>query len=185
MSQVMIAGDVYSPSEFLLAPGLGLAAIAWCILAVTLALRNDPMERTSRIAQLYGYTVCLVSVITILFTVPSIVDNLFQLRQPLYTTDRFPGFEPTLASFDAYKATYDRTRRSAQPPGDSTSSVRPSDDELRKQYEALRAARIDENGFQARRQLIREFLLLVLASGLFLGHWRWLRRRGDDPPAAV
>jgi hypothetical protein len=29
------------------------------------------------------------------------------------------------------------------------------------------------------------FLLLVLAGGLFLGHWRWLRRRGDDPTAAV
>ena len=54
------------------------------------------MEHTSRIAQLYGYTVCLVSLVTILFTVPSMVDNLFGLRQPLYSTDQFPGFAPTL-----------------------------------------------------------------------------------------
>jgi hypothetical protein len=184
MSQVLVTGDVTSPSDLLLAPGLGLAAIAWSILAVTLALRNGPMERPSRIAQLYGYTMCLVSLITILFTVPSMVDNLFRLSQPLYTTDRFPGFEPTLASFDAYKATYERTRQSGQP-GDSTRTARPTDDELRKQYTALRAARIEENGFQARRELVREFLLLVLAGGLFLGHWRWLRRRGEDPAAAV
>ena len=104
------------------------------------------MERTSRIAQLYGYTVCLVSLVTILFTVPSMVDS-----------DR----------------------------ADTTTAGRPSDDELRKQYEALRTARIEENGFQARRSLGREFLLLVLAGGLFLGHWRWLGRRGEDPTAAV
>lgn len=113
MSQVMVAGDISSPWSFFFAPGLGLAAIAWSILAVTLALRTDSMER------------------------------------------------------------------------DSAVRPHPSDDELRKQYEALRAARIEENGFQARRSLVREFLLLVLAGGLFLGHWRWLRRRGDDPAAAV
>jgi hypothetical protein len=179
----MVAGDISSPWGFFFAPGLGLAAIAWSILAVTLALRTDSMERASRIAQLYGYTVCLVSLITILFTVPSMVDNLFRLRQPLYGSDQFPGFTPTLASFDAYKATYDRSRPGER--GDSATTVRPSDDELRKQYEALRAARIEENGFQARRSLVREFLLLMLAGGLFLGHWRWLRRRGDDPAAAV
>jgi hypothetical protein len=62
--------------------------------------------------------------------------------------------------------------------------VRPSDEELRKQYEALRAARIEENRFQARRSLVRDLLLLVLAAGLFFGHWRWLRRRDEDLAAA-
>jgi hypothetical protein len=122
VSQVMVAGDISSPWGFFFATGLGLAAIAWSILAVTLALRTDSMERASRIAQLYGYTVCLVSLVTILFTVPSMVDNLFQLGQPLYGSDQFPGFAPTLASFDAYKATYERSRPGER--GDSATTVR-------------------------------------------------------------
>jgi hypothetical protein len=139
------------------------------------------MEPSSRIAQLYGYTVCLVSLLTILFTVPSMVDNVFRLNRPLYSSNEFPSFEPTLASFEAYKATYGRA---AANPGD-TASARPSEDELRKQYEVLRSARIEENGFQARRELVREFLLLALAGGLFAGHWRWLRRRAEERSAAA
>ena len=56
----------------------------------------------------------------------------------------------------------------------------PSDAELQKSYEALRADRIERNRFEARRSLISEVLLLALSGGLFLGHWRWLRRLGAE-----
>ena len=180
----MIGLGEWSPFASLLAPALLIGAIAWCVLAVTLALRNGTMERPSRVAQLYGYTVCLISLVTLLFTVPSLVDNLFQLNQPLYSADRFPEFggSPSLASFEAYKATYDRVRRQV---GDTVQSAPPSDDELRNHYEALRSARVEANRFQARRELVREVLLLAFAGGLFLGHWRWLRRRSEDLSSAA
>jgi hypothetical protein len=170
-------------ASFLLWPSLGLLFVLWGIIATTLALRNGPMER-SRVAQLYGYTVCLVSVVTILFTVPSLIDNLFRLRDPLRAGGSFGAFDPALTSFDAYKATYERAvgfgrREEAQ------ARPAPTDEELRRQYDALRADRIASNTYEGRRALVSELMLLGLAVVLFVAHWRWLRRRHDELPAAA
>jgi hypothetical protein len=60
---------------------------------------------------------------------------------------------------------------------------RPSDAELRQSYEALRADRIASNRYEARRSLVTSTVLLVIALGLFAGHWRWLRRRAAEAAA--
>ncbi len=182
-TDVIVGVSDFGTISMLMGPSLILGALIWAGFGTTLAFKDTSMERTSRVAQLYGYTVCLVSLVTLLFTVPSLVDHLFQLDRPLYNTSGFPGFEPSLASFDAYKATYDRIGRMGER-RDST-AVRPSEEDMRKQYEALRAARLEENEFQAKRQLVRECLLLALAGGLFFSHWRWLRHRSEDPIAAA
>ena len=133
------------------------------------------MDRPSRVAQLYGYTVCPVALITILFTLPNLIETAFRLSNPLQADGQF---EPALSSFDAYKATYDRPpfQRESQ----SNTSGRLSDEELRRQYEALRAHRIETNTFEGRRSLVSRLLLLGLAAALFYGHWRWLRRQSAE-----
>jgi hypothetical protein len=54
---------------------------------------------------------------------------------------------------------------------------------LRQRYEALRTDRITRNRYEAHRSLVTSTLLLLLALGLFVGHWRWLRRRVGDTSA--
>jgi hypothetical protein len=166
--------------SFYLVPWLLLLVLGWAALAITLTLRNGSMERPSRVAQLYGYTVCLIALITILFTLPSLVENLFRLGDPLHSET---SFEPALSSFDAYKATYDRPLVSPPRAEAGTARPLPSDADLRKGYEALRTDRIDRTRFEARRSLISEVLLLGLATALFFGHWRWLRRLGVEGSA--
>jgi hypothetical protein len=178
-----IGAEPFSPLNLLIGPALWLLFLIWAIVATTFALRNGPMER-SRVAQLYGYTVCLVSVVTILFAIPNLIENLFRLSDPLQATRSFGGFEPALSSFDAYKATYERAR-SFGPRDESAARPVPSDEELRRQYEGLRADRIASSQFEARRSLVSGLLLLVLAAALFTAHWRWLRRRVDEVPAAA
>ncbi len=157
---------------------LALLLLAWIAAALTLTLRNGAMERPSRVAQLYGYTVCLIALITVLVTLPNLIETVFRLSDPLQADSQF---EPVLSSFDAYKATYERT---PFPRDEKTGPApRASDEDLRRQYEALRADRIHANTFQARRSLISELLLLVLAVGLFYGHWRWLRRQMSEAAA--
>ena len=46
---------------FTLVP-LGLLLLLWLLLARSTFLQGDDMERPSRVAQLYGYTVCLIAV---------------------------------------------------------------------------------------------------------------------------
>jgi hypothetical protein len=139
------------------------------------------VERANRVAQLYGYTVCLVAVVTTLFAVPSVINSLFRLSDPLQAQG---SFEPILSSFDAYKATWDRGRGF---PGanEAKPATPPSEAEMRQSYEALRADRIATNRHEARRSLVTSTLLLTLALGLFAWHWRWLRDRVPNASAGA
>lgn len=125
------------------------------------------MARSPRIAQWYGYTVCLVAVITFLLSARGIVDDLFTLSNPLRSGSRFG----TLTSFEAYEATQDMTPRRVAP----DSAAPPSEAELRRRYDALRADQIAQSRFDATRGIVASLLMLLIASGLFIWHWRWLR----------
>lgn len=134
------------------------------------------MDRANRVAQLYGYTVCLVAVVTVLLALPKLIDTLFKLSDPLQADGIY---EPSLSSFDAYKATWERGRGFTM--REDAGSVAPSSEaDLRQRYEALRVDRIAKNRFEASRALVTSTLLLLVALGLFVAHWRWLRRRVGD-----
>lgn len=125
------------------------------------------MARSTRIAQWYGYAVCLVAVITFLLSARGIVDDLFTLSDPLRAGSRFGT---SFTSFESYRATQDLApRREA---GDTT---RLSDSELRQRYEALRSDHVGQVRFDATRGLVASVLMLLIAVGLFVWHWRWLR----------
>jgi hypothetical protein len=157
---------------------LVLVIVVWGVAVIIIGVRGGDMERPNRVPQLYGYTVCLVALITILITLPGIVDNLFTLSNPAHPDARF-GFGASLGSFEAYKASQRQGRGMAEALAGRDMPVEPSlsEQELRARYEALRADQIASNRFDARRSLVRNGLLLVLALGLFGGHWRWLRRQ--------
>jgi hypothetical protein len=125
--------------------------------------------------------VCLVALITILITLPGIVDNLFMLSNPAQADSRL-GFGASLGSFEAYKASQRQGPAMAEAlAGREMPGERPaSEEELRARYEALRADQIASNRFDARRSLVPHGLLLALALGLFATHWRWLRRQPDS-----
>ena len=46
----------------------------------------------------------------------------------------------------------------------------------RRQYEAVRASVLSRQGFNTRRDLATQVVLLIVASVLFLTHWKWLQR---------
>ena len=92
----------------LIAVGIGLVVGAWALLARSAFLQGDDMERPNRVAQLYGYAVCLIAVIVFLISANSFVEHLFTLSNPLRARgDRF-GVEPATSSFEAYRSTANR-----------------------------------------------------------------------------
>lgn len=127
------------------------------------------MEKTGRAWQWYGYAVCLTAVITGLICISGVIDNAFELANPL-AGERADG---SLTSFEAYKAT--RERRAALA-GEGQAVDTLSDEMLRTRYEALRADRLAQRTFHARKGLVTSLVLLVVAAALFTTHWRWLRR---------
>ena len=153
----------------------------WLLLARSHFIQGDDMERPSRVAQLYGYSVCLVAVIVFLASTNSLLENAFTLADPLQPRESFYPYGASLTSFEAFRATYDRERLERAMPGQTVAPDTTPEPVLRARYEALRADRIAANSFQARRGVATSTLSLLLALGLFVVHWRWLRTRAGTP----
>lgn len=172
------------------APGFLASVVAaiviiafWAIATSSRSSNGDTVERPERVPQVYGYTICLVALLWAITSTITVVESALTLSTPEYRAGReFAGIEPSVSSFEAFRATYERTRRMmpADPrtpaPADTL-----SDAELHRRYEALRADRIQRNTVEARRSLITSLLSLLIASALFAFHWRWLRRTGNAP----
>ncbi len=136
------------------------------------------MERTNRIAQIYGYAVCLVAIITILISITQIVNAAFNLSSPLRAEGYGRG--GPLTSYTAYRREQlqrvnapERTRAGG-PVRDSVAV--PTEAEIRQAFEDERLEQIGNVRFRAMRTLVTSTLLIIIASGLFFMHWRWLRR---------
>lgn len=159
---------------------LGIPLVLWIGFASTLA-RRDAVDRPNRIAQWYGYSVCLVAVVVLLLSTTSIVNGLFTLGNPLHGE---MDFGPALTSFQAYRATYHQSPYLDPTEREALRRTPPTDAELRARYQALREDRIQRNRYQAGRSLVSSALLSLLAAGLFVFHWRWLRRLATAPDPA-
>lgn len=162
-----------------------LLVASWIILAGSRFIQGGVMERPERVPQLYGYSVCLIALIVGVASFLSLVENGLRLASPAFHTETpWTGWgEPSVTSFEAFRATYDRARELRAAP--NTPAPEPlADEELRRRYEGLRADRIAHVRVGAQRSLITSGVTLLLSLALFVGHWRWLRRRVEGPATA-
>jgi hypothetical protein len=144
------------------------------------------MDRiNSRISQVYGYAVCLITVITMLIAIKQVVDAAFDLSDPIRADGG--GYGRTgrpITNFELYKM---EARQQAsmgnrpQPAVKVAADSALSDADLKRMYDAEREAAIGNARFRAIRSLVGNLLLIVLAGALFGIHWRWLRARDSIP----
>jgi hypothetical protein len=139
------------------------------------------VNRTSRIAQIYGYAVCLIAIVTLLIVGSSFVDAAFDRANPLRSQSyRYGPYDGSLTSFEAYRAWYQNDRAMRYAPGPDVVAPAPPRDtltteELRARYELLRAEREESVRYGATQQLVKNGLLILLAIVLFITHWNWVR----------
>jgi hypothetical protein len=148
---------------------------AWVILAGSRFTQGGVVERPDRVPQLYGYTVCLIALVWALVSITSIVETTVSLSAPELRGSSEFTWEPSVSSFEAFRATYDRARQMSGGPNDARPDSVP-EAELRRRYEGLRADRIQRTQFEAKRSLVVSALSLLFAVALFAFHWRWLKR---------
>ncbi len=135
------------------------------------------VDKPNRVPQIYGYTVCLVAVITLLISANSLVQNAFTMANPLQGGQSRFGGEPSITSFEAYRATYERERAGPGPDSKGPIADTASETTMRMRYEALRTDRIERARFESLRSVTSSLLLLALSITLFTLHWRWLRAK--------
>lgn len=139
------------------------------------------MDRLNRfVAQVYGYAVCLITVIVMLASIKSIIDAAFDLSDPVRAHGGAYGRSGRpLTNFELYKMEARREGMRERGPGPdgrpATADTVSSDADLRRMYEAEREAQIGNTKFQATRSLFSGLLFIILAGVLFFIHWRWLQ----------
>ncbi len=145
------------------------------------------MDRiNSRISQVYGYAVCLITVVVMLIAIKAVVDAAFDLSDPIRADGGGYGrMGRPITNFELYKMEARQQGSTGSRPLPMTAKVSPdsvlSDADLKRMYDAEREAAIGNARFRAIRSLVGNLLLIVLAGVLFGIHWRWLRARDSIP----
>jgi hypothetical protein len=132
------------------------------------------MEKSRKVgAQIYGYAVCLVAVITFLISVTTLVNAIIDLGDPLHSGYTPPG-SPSLASFENYKM--DMLKTTHQGDASTTTSYIPDDETLRAMFEAAKNDKIQSTRHESTKDMMIGSMLMVICIILFITHWRWMQK---------
>ena len=124
------------------------------------------MEKKHRIAQIYGYLVCLVAVITFLIATSDLIRAVIDMGDPLRSTYQL---QLNLASFENFKV-------DAMANINTDAAYIPDDTALKNMFEAAKNELIANTNHRIRRSVIVNSLLIVFSLVLFILHWRWMYR---------
>jgi hypothetical protein len=156
-----------------------LVGAAWLFLAATLVFRGNDVDKPNRMAQFYGYSVCVLAIIVALLSATSIIDAAFERANPLQSEG---GFGASLTSFESYKATYRREQAMFDRSGAARADTLP-EGALHQQYDALVRDRIASTRYRATKSFVTGTLFLLISIALFFFHWRWVRRLNEKAAA--
>lgn len=133
------------------------------------------MEKPHRMAQIYGYTVCLVAVITFIICIAMIIPSIMDLSDPLHAGGPFQfAGTASLASFENYKM--DILKNTKSDDQKTGTNYIPDDKTLRSMYEAAKADRINQANHSSIRSIVVNSLIILISMVLFITHWVWMRR---------
>jgi len=134
------------------------------------------MEKSQRIAaQIYGYAVCLVAVITFLISVTTFVNAVIDYGDPLHS-GYTPQGSPSLASFETYKM--DVLKSSQKGDDNSKAAFTPDDQTLHAMYDAAKNDKIQSSRHDSNKSMLISGILIVICVILFITHWTWMRNIG-------
>jgi hypothetical protein len=133
-------------------------------------------RKRTRIQQIYGYAVCLITIVVTLIAVNNLINASLDLTRPA-ELGRY-GYEAGATSFEAYKL--EHQGRVADPKTGAVTAPALPDSVLRSMYDAERSGRVRYARWEAQKSLITNGVLLIVALILFTMHWRWLRHVDDD-----
>ncbi|WP_320052718.1 hypothetical protein [uncultured Acetobacteroides sp.] len=127
------------------------------------------MEKSNRFTHIYGYIVCLVSVITFIICVTNFVNAVIDKTDPLHA-----GFSANnLASFETYKLDLMKSMQSKE---GNLQNALPDDKSLRVIYQTAKQDKIDQVLFTSNRTIIVCSLLIIVCIILFTTHWHIARK---------
>ncbi|OYW20681.1 MAG: hypothetical protein B7Z54_00420 [Sphingobacteriales bacterium 12-47-4] len=132
------------------------------------------MERSNRItALIYSYAVCLVAIITFLFSSLTLVNSLID-RQDLMRSGWTPAGSPSLASFENYKM--DVAAKLQRDDSLFRARFFPTEKEMRAMFDSAKEDKYLSNKHSNNKNLLIGVVLVIISSLLFATHWAWAKK---------
>lgn len=132
------------------------------------------MEKHSKAIQVYGYTVCVIAVITFLISISSAFNAIMDLTDPFHAGSLYNSKSQQLASFDIYKLETVKSLKGGE--GASMAAYLPDDATLRSMYETARQEWLSTVRHQSVKSLTVSGIIVLVSIILFTTHWFWMRR---------
>ena len=130
------------------------------------------MEKSNKIPQIYGYTICVIAIITFLISITNFINAYIDKGNLLYSSSY--NMNKNLASFEIYKMS---VLRQTSTEGEAVSSnYIPDDSEIKAMYDAAINQKISTASHQNKRELIVSSFLGLLSLVLFSTHLFWMRK---------
>jgi len=126
------------------------------------------MEKRPKAPLIYGYGICLISVITVIISVGILVTSLIDLSDLMHALSRRQD-APSLASFETYKLDMLKT-------SDKPLQFIPDDQTLQVMYQETKDDWVALAQHHTFKKIIVKGSLIIFCIILFLTHWRWTRR---------
>ena len=132
------------------------------------------MEKPHRMAQVYGYLVCLVAVITFIICLADIIPSIMDLGDPMHAGSVYSmQSQPSLASFEKYKM--DILKSSEKDKSENALAYVPDDNTLRVMYNAAIEDKKLTAIHRAKRSIMVSSIIILVSVVLFVTHWIWMR----------
>jgi hypothetical protein len=132
------------------------------------------MEKSTKIvAQVYGYAICLVAVITFLISTTGLVNAIIDLSDPLHSGPSQQN-APSLASFENYRLDVMRSFQGSAVV--NKEAYIPDEQTLRSMYESAKNDKIQSSRHQSNKTILISSLILAICLILFFTHWKWMQK---------
>lgn len=132
------------------------------------------MEKSTKIvSQVYGYAVCLVTVITFLISVTALLTAIIDRGDPLHSGFT-PAGSPSLASYENYKS--DVLKSNQKGTDKVNEAYTPDEQTLKAMYESARNDKIQSAQHAAFKTILISSLLIIICIILFFTHWKWMQK---------
>jgi hypothetical protein len=132
------------------------------------------MEKSQKVgAQIYGYAVCLVAVITFLISISTLINAILDLGDPIHA-GWTPAGAPSLASFENYKMDILKSAQTGD--GSGQAAYIPDEKTLQTMFEAAKNEKIQSSRQMSIKNIMVGGVLMIICTILFITHWRWMQK---------
>ncbi|MCE5313806.1 MAG: hypothetical protein ABFD49_08895 [Armatimonadota bacterium] len=141
------------------------------------------MDKRHVAARIYGYMICLITLLTVVFSIQGIVEAVFNLTDAEQVAhskecDSYSYRGYNMASYEAFKLDVIVAMANGQQKNQNKVSL--DENMLKKAYQDALTTEIHSIRRQSEKDLTGYCILIFVSLVLFVFHWKWLRRLADS-----